>query len=81
MWTQTIANILVVDDRSMKNVHVVDNSLPWLLNGGSYAVVSSHTVHKWLTLTLDTGSWMISKQNSENYRSESVNVLSVSYKL
>ena len=32
--TQTIANMVVVDDRAMTNVHVVDNRSPWPINGG-----------------------------------------------
>ena len=42
--TQTIANMVVVDDRAMTNVHVVNNRSPWPINGGLHAVVSSHMV-------------------------------------
>ena len=36
--------MVVVDDRAMKNVHVVDNRSPWPINGGLHAVVSSRMV-------------------------------------
>ena len=38
--------MVVVDDRAMRNVHVVNNRSPWLINGGFYAVVSLHMVHE-----------------------------------
>ena len=44
--TQTIANMMVVDDRAMTNVHVVDNRLLWPINGGLHAVVLSRMVRE-----------------------------------
>ena len=35
--TQTIANMVVVDDRAMTNVHVVDNRSPWPINVTGFA--------------------------------------------
>ena len=40
--------MVVVDDRSMTNVHVVDNRSPWSMNGGIHAIVSSRIVRKQL---------------------------------
>ena len=59
MCTQTIANMVVVDDRAMTNVHVVDNRSPWPI-----MVVYMQSFHRvWfvndlshVTLTLDTGN-------------------------
>ena len=42
--TQTIANMVVVDDRVMTNVHMVDSRSPWPINGGLHAVISSRMV-------------------------------------
>ena len=46
--TQIIANMVVVDDRAMTNVHVVDSRLLWPINGGLHVVVSSHIVREQL---------------------------------
>ena len=42
--TQTITNMVVVDDRAMTNVHVVVNRSLWSINGGLHAVVSSRMI-------------------------------------
>ena len=38
--------MVVVDDRAMTNVHVVNNRSPWPINGGLHAVVSSRMVRE-----------------------------------
>ena len=38
--------MVVVDDRAMTNVHVVDSRLPWPINGGLHVVVSSRIVRE-----------------------------------
>ena len=44
--TQTIANMVVVDDRAMTNVHIVNNRSSWSINGGLHAVFSSRMVRE-----------------------------------
>ena len=46
MCTQTIANMVVINDRYMTNVHVVENRSPWSMNGSLHAIISSHMVRK-----------------------------------
>ena len=46
--TQTIANMVVIDDRCMTNAHVVENRSPWSMNGGLHAIISLHMVRKQL---------------------------------
>ena len=60
--TQTIANMVVVDDRSMTNVRVVDNT--YVGRHGRYMAICMHSFHRaWLvnelshmTLTWNTES-------------------------
>ena len=65
--TQTIANMVVVNDRGMTNVHVVDSRLPWPINGGLHTVISSRMVRERLI-----------PNKTVKTRSESA-ILSVSY--
>ena len=54
--TQTIAKMVVVNDRAMTNVNVVDNRSPWPINGGLHAVVSSYMVcERLITRDFDFG--------------------------
>ena len=61
MCTQTIANMVVVDEGAITNVHMVDNRLPWLIKLMVVYMQSFHRV--WfvndlshVTPTLDTGN-------------------------
>ena len=36
--------MVVIDDRAMTNVHVVDNRSPWPINGGLHTAVSLRMV-------------------------------------
>ena len=38
--------MVVVDDRAMTNVHIVNNRPSWSINSGLHAVVSSRMVHE-----------------------------------